>query len=472
MNNDNYGKGNGQYNREPYDGMNNDYYKRDYSNNDYVNNNYSNNFYGSDDNYTVPLQGKNNVDQNSYSNKSMWNDFDQGRFNNGNNYMNNYDNDYMNNEYNYYDDNYLYEDQYSIDYSNSSSNYKNNVYDYSGYNGSVYDTKYDPSLFAISNKLNENVKDEMMYTSLLNQPKENMNGYGNNMMQYDNKTVPLDMNEQNMGGYNSYSNNMLYDVNNSSVYGGIDSKSQFFHRDRAYDNKLIPTEDIVFDDAYVVKNQLFEDDEKLFSLNDILGFLICIVFAVILAFLITRFVAQLTMVSGKSMTHNLQDKDDLLLDKFTYKIRDPKRFEIVVFPVGNQEYYIKRIIGLPGEKVRVVARNDDTGEKSKIFINDKELTEDIYGFEDIILGKLGDRVDVTLKKDEYFVMGDNRNGSYDSRYQQLIDDSIGTLKKSDFIGRAIFRVSPISSFGPIDSNINNKIYHGDTALRNKYKVGQ
>ena len=203
MNNDNYGKGNGQYNREPYDGMNNDYYKRDYSNNDYVNNNYSDNFYGSDDNYTVPLQGKNNVDQNSYSNKSMWNDFDQGRFNNGNNYMNNYDNDYMNNEYNYYDDNYLFEDQYSIDYSNSSSNYKNNVYDYSGYNGSVYDTKYDPSLFAISNKLNENVKDEMMYTSLLNQPKENMNGYGNNMMQYDNKTVPLDMNGQNMGGYNS-----------------------------------------------------------------------------------------------------------------------------------------------------------------------------------------------------------------------------------------------------------------------------
>ncbi len=480
MNSNDYSKGNGKYNNDPYSGMNNNYYNK----NGYLGNDFENNYYGSnDDNYTVPLQGKDLPKQNGYSEKSVWGDFDQGRFDGKNtsydsyNYKNDsygnmgYDNDYMNNEYNYYDDNYLYEDQYSIDYSNSSSNYGNNVYDYSGYNGSVYDDQYSSSLYNISNKLNENVQDEMLYTSLMNQSNDKRGNFGNNADPYDNRTVALDMNNMNInnnrnsnsnGGYNTSS----YNVNDSSVYGEIDSNSHYFHRNGAYDNKLIPTEDIVFDDAYVVRNQLFEDEEKLFSLNDILSFFICIVFAVILAFLITRYVAQLTEVDGTSMTHNLQDKDDLLLDKFTYKIRNPKRFEIIVFPVPGEGYYIKRIIGLPGEKVDVYgAKFDNSGnlvEKSKILINDKELTEDVYGYQDII-GTEGDNSHVTLGKDEYYVMGDNRNGSNDSR-----NSKVGVQKREDFVGRAIFRVFPSPGF--IDSHINDKIYNGDTVLKNKYNV--
>lgn len=457
MNSNDYGKGNRQYNNDPYDGMNSNYYDKD----SYSGNNYGNNYYGSnDDNYTVPLQEKDLPKQSSYGNKSSWNDYDQGR----------YDNDYMYNEYNYYDDNYLYEDQYSIDYSNSSSNYGNSPYDYGNYVGSVYDDQYSSSLYNISNKLNENVKDEMLYTSLVNQSNDKRNNY-NSADPFDNKTVALNMdnpimNKRVSSNSNNDYNSPLYDVNNSSVYGGIDSNSRYFHRNDAYDNKLIPTEDIVFDDAYVVRNQLFEEEEKLFSLNDILSFFICIVFAVILAFLITRYVAQLTEVDGKSMTHNLQDKDDLLLDKFTYKIRDPKRFEIIVFPVPGEGYYIKRIIGLPGEKVDIYqAKFDNSGnliEKSKVFINDVELKEDVYGYQDII-GTEGDNAHVTLGKDEYFVMGDNRNGSNDSR-----NSKVGVQKREDFVGRAIFRVFP--NPGLIDSHINDKIYNGDTVLKNKYNV--
>ena len=104
--------------------------------------------------------------------------------------------------------------------------------------------------------------------------------------------------------------------------------------------------------------------------------------------------------------------------------------------------------------------------KSKIYIDGKELTEEVYGFEDI-KGTAGDNAHVTLGENEYYVMGDNRNDSNDSRNSEL-----GAIKGDDFVGRAIFRVFPLSSIGPIDSHINEKIYKGDADLRAKYNVQQ
>ena len=134
------------------------------------------------------------------------------------------------------------------------------------------------------------------------------------------------------------------------------------------------------------------------------------------------------------MLPTLQNGDNLIVDKLSYRFRDPKRFEIVVFPFRYQEdtYYIKRIIGLPGETVQIHDGN--------IYINGKQLKED-YGRETIRNSGLASEA-VTLGEDEYFVLGDNRNNSADSR-----EPSVGNIQKKDILGRAWLRIWPFAQFG-------------------------
>ena len=154
-------------------------------------------------------------------------------------------------------------------------------------------------------------------------------------------------------------------------------------------------------------------------------------------YLIVHFVAQRTVVQGSSMESTLQDGDNLICDKISYRFRDPKRFEIIVFPFQYEEhtYFIKRIIGLPGEKVRI----DEAG---TIYINGKPL-EEHYGRE-VIEDPGRASTEITLGPDEYFVMGDNRNNSMDSR-----TDMVGNVKRSQLIGRCICRIWPFSKIGSI-----------------------
>lgn len=154
-----------------------------------------------------------------------------------------------------------------------------------------------------------------------------------------------------------------------------------------------------------------------------------------LTYLVIHFVGQRTQVSGSSMEPKLSDKDNLIVDKITYKFKEPERFDIIVFPYKHKEdtYYIKRIIGLPGETVYI----DGEG---NIYIND-ELLDESYGKE-IILDAGNAGKPITLGKDEYFVMGDNRNNSSDSR-----DPMVGNIKREDIIGRAWLRIWPVSKFG-------------------------
>jgi len=158
----------------------------------------------------------------------------------------------------------------------------------------------------------------------------------------------------------------------------------------------------------------------------------------VLTFLFITFIAQRTEVSGSSMEPTLQDGDSLLVDKLSYRFTDPHRYDIVIFPYqyGTKQYFIKRVIALPGETVRI----DYDG---KIYV-DGAVLEENYGAE-VIMDPGRAATEITLGEDEYFVMGDNRNHSMDSR-----DVSVGNIHKKDILGRALIRIFPFSSFGGID----------------------
>ena len=170
------------------------------------------------------------------------------------------------------------------------------------------------------------------------------------------------------------------------------------------------------------------------GLHEILSFLIYVAVVVGATFLIIHFVGQRTYVSGSSMENTLSDGDNLIVDKITYRFSDPQRFDIIVFPFRYEDhvYYIKRIIGLPGETVQIT--------DGDIYI-DGEILQESYGREVIKDSGLAAEP-IVLGEDEYFVLGDNRNDSTDSR-----DPSVGVIHRDEIIGRAWLRIWPLDKFG-------------------------
>lgn len=190
----------------------------------------------------------------------------------------------------------------------------------------------------------------------------------------------------------------------------------------------------------VMKQKNNVEEEEINVFKEIFGWIIYIAFVFFAVWFILTFVGQRTTVSGSSMYDTLEDGDNLWVDKLSYRFKDPKRFDIVVFPYQDSSvFYIKRIIGLPGETVRI----DEDG---TININGKSLEGDVYGYETIspsMIGRAGE--DVVLGEDEYFVMGDNRNDSKDSRFEE-----VGSIHKDRLEGKAVLRIWPLSKFGQID----------------------
>ena len=127
----------------------------------------------------------------------------------------------------------------------------------------------------------------------------------------------------------------------------------------------------------------------------------------------------------------LLNNDQLMKDKLSFRDDDPERFDIIVFPVvrdGKEEYYIKRVIGLPGETVQII--------DGYVYINGEKLDEN-YGAE--VMNDAGRAAEpITLGDDEYFVLGDNRNRSDDSRYE-----NVENLKREKIVGRAWVRIWPL-----------------------------
>ncbi len=170
----------------------------------------------------------------------------------------------------------------------------------------------------------------------------------------------------------------------------------------------------------------------------VLIIVVCVVF-------VPRYVIQRTIVEGTSMESTLQDEDNLLVEKVSYHFSDPKRFDVIVFyPYGRHPsedevddtdkvpYYIKRVIGLPGETIQI------TGDT--IYI-DGEVLEENFGKDPMTYSGVASDP-LKLGDDEYFVLGDNRSISEDSRYEE-----IGPVSREKIAGHAVLRIYPFSKFG-------------------------
>ena len=170
-------------------------------------------------------------------------------------------------------------------------------------------------------------------------------------------------------------------------------------------------------------------------LKEVISTILYIAVVLAVTWLIITFVGQRTQVNGSSMEPTLSDHDNLIVDKISYRFKDPERFDIIVFPFQYEEdvYYIKRIIGMPGETVFIDL--DGT-----IYIDGEALKES-YGREVMLSsGRAGEPI--TLGEDEYFVLGDNRNNSSDSR-----DPSVGNIHRDRIVGKAWVRIWPFHKFG-------------------------
>ena len=174
-------------------------------------------------------------------------------------------------------------------------------------------------------------------------------------------------------------------------------------------------------------------------LKEILIWTVEIIITLMLAFTTVYFAGLRISVVGQSMSETLNGGDEVLVNRFIYKVTDPKRGDVVVFlPNGNEKshYYVKRVIGVPGDTIQI--------KNGQIYINGA-LYEDEFSVGRIEEAGLAAE-EMTLMENEYFVLGDNRGNSEDSRYA-----NIGNIKKEYMIGKAWFRYAPWGSMGLIGS---------------------
>lgn len=164
-----------------------------------------------------------------------------------------------------------------------------------------------------------------------------------------------------------------------------------------------------------------------------------VLIAFITIFVIRTFIVQPFQVSGASMSPTFQDHNYLLVDELSYVLRTPERGEVIVFRYTGDKssFFIKRIIGLPGEQVTIHSGSviiKEVGEEGKTFTLQEEYL--------LPQTKTNGELTAKLAPDEYFVMGDNRNNSFDSR-------NWGPLHEKDIIGVVRLRLYPFSEIGTI-----------------------
>jgi len=163
-------------------------------------------------------------------------------------------------------------------------------------------------------------------------------------------------------------------------------------------------------------------------MNKVMGYmkeLLPYIVVIIIVIIIKTFIFTPIRVNGPSMNNTLKDKDIMILDEISYRFSDIERFDIVVIKYNN-EYIIKRVIGLPGDRIKY--------KDNKLYVNDKVVKENFSH------KKTDDFDEVLVEDDSYFVLGDNRSDSLDSRI-------IGSISKNDIKGKTSFTIFPFSRFG-------------------------
>lgn len=190
----------------------------------------------------------------------------------------------------------------------------------------------------------------------------------------------------------------------------------------------------------------FDKDEKRNQRNKllikILIWIIQIIAVVFLAYFVVFYALEKTNVVGASMEPTLKNEDSIIINKFSYRFVKPKRFDVIVFKQKGREhsyYNVKRIIALPGETLQMI--------DGKFYINDKQVEDPV--FTDAMTNYGLATEPIKLEEDEYFVLGDNRNNSEDSRFA-----SVGMILRKDIVGQAFLRMSPFNIISKLNLKEN------------------
>ncbi|MBS5931781.1 MAG: signal peptidase I [Clostridiales bacterium] len=177
-------------------------------------------------------------------------------------------------------------------------------------------------------------------------------------------------------------------------------------------------------------------------IKEVIIWVVEIIAVILLAYFLVEYAVEKTTVVGESMETTLQEGDKIVINKLAYRFSKPKRFDVIVFKQSGKEhsyYDIKRIIGLPGETVQI--------KDGVVYINDEPIKE--KSAVDVIKNPGLSVEPILLEDKEYFVLGDNRNLSEDSRFA-----NIGNVVFDDIIGKAWIRLKPFNFVNELNPAIN------------------
>ncbi|MDF2952284.1 MAG: signal peptidase [Anaerocolumna sp.] len=191
-------------------------------------------------------------------------------------------------------------------------------------------------------------------------------------------------------------------------------------------------------------NLYFEEENKKFSvkkiIKEVIIWVIEIAMVILLGYLTVNYTVERTTMIGESMNPALQDGDKILINKVSYQFTEPNRFDVIVFKQSGSEhsyYNIKRVIGLPGETVQIA--------NGKLYIDGEQLNEPLLTDTINIYGLAAE--EIQLDENEYFVLGDNRNSSEDSRFA-----NVGNILADDIIGKAWIRMNNFNFIDKLNQN--------------------
>jgi signal peptidase I len=254
----------------------------------------------------------------------------------------------------------------------------------------------------------------------------------------DNKEADLNENKGKHRIRSPKLNAQTHNMSSSPVLRGEEADETLFEafgeQERKLDSAL--KKSLGLDDSVDLKGK--EDKKPVSRLRSVLSFVLTLAICLVLALLFTRFVLQRNTVTGISMEPTLIERDELFVDKISHLWRNYERSDLVTARTdkktidGKAMVVIKRVIGLPGDSIKI--------SEGAVFLNGEELVEPYLDDSVSTYVSFNSFLELTLGEDEYFLLGDNRADSYDSRH-------FGPVKEADLIGRVWFRFYPFDRFG-------------------------